>query len=104
MSSLRKLKNPYFWLTIYFIFVIVIIIDSFRITENQISAKLYIGAVRKYQIFIRPISNKIIVCIYKPSCSEYSIQVVKKYGIRKGLFLSLKRLFSCRRSRLKYNK
>ncbi len=34
-------------------------------------------------------------CRFVPSCSEYSYQAVDKYGVFKGLFLSLKRIMRC---------
>ncbi len=34
-------------------------------------------------------------CRYSPTCSEYSVDVIEKYGIIKGGVLSLKRIASC---------
>lgn len=34
-------------------------------------------------------------CRYTPTCSEYTIQAIKKYGIIKGGLLSIKRISSC---------
>ena len=34
-------------------------------------------------------------CRYTPSCSEYGLQSIKKYGPYKGLWLTIKRLSSC---------
>ncbi|MEI6751611.1 MAG: membrane protein insertion efficiency factor YidD [Paludibacter sp.] len=34
-------------------------------------------------------------CRYTPTCSQYTIEAVKKYGIIKGGWLSLKRISSC---------
>lgn len=36
-----------------------------------------------------------IECKYYPTCSEYSIQAIKKYGVIKGSYLSLKRIIKC---------
>jgi len=35
------------------------------------------------------------VCRFTPTCSEYSYQAIEKYGLGKGLFLSLKRIIRC---------
>jgi len=35
------------------------------------------------------------VCRFRPTCSEYSYQAVKKYGILQGGFLALKRICRC---------
>ncbi|HAF42150.1 MAG TPA: membrane protein insertion efficiency factor YidD [Sphingobium sp.] len=34
-------------------------------------------------------------CRYSPSCSEYAIQAVRKYGAIKGSWLGFKRLMRC---------
>lgn len=34
-------------------------------------------------------------CRYAPSCSEYAIQALQKYGALKGSWLAFKRLMRC---------
>lgn len=34
-------------------------------------------------------------CRFVPSCSEYTVQALKKYGPFKGLWLSVKRIIRC---------
>jgi putative membrane protein insertion efficiency factor len=34
-------------------------------------------------------------CRYYPTCSEYSMEAIKKYGPWKGGYLSIKRILSC---------
>ena len=34
-------------------------------------------------------------CRYTPTCSEYTIEAVKKHGILKGGWLAIKRISSC---------
>ena len=46
-----------------------------------------------YQKFISPYFPA--SCRYFPTCSEYSIESLKTYGLFKGLFLSIKRILSC---------
>lgn len=36
-----------------------------------------------------------IICRFYPSCSEYGIQALKKYGFFKGWFLTYKRFKRC---------
>ena len=36
-----------------------------------------------------------IKCKYYPTCSEYSKQAIEKYGLIKGIFLSIKRILKC---------
>jgi len=49
--------------------------------------------VKMYQFLISPwLSN---ACRYTPTCSAYTIEALKKYGLFKGFFLSTKRILSC---------
>tara|TARA_B100001057_G_scaffold476334_1_gene544192 strand:- start:107 stop:283 length:177 start_codon:yes stop_codon:yes gene_type:complete len=34
-------------------------------------------------------------CRYSPSCSEYSIEALKEFGLIKGIFKSFIRILSC---------
>ncbi len=54
---------------------------------------LLIIPVKIYQWFISPMLGA--SCRYTPTCSEYSIQALKKYGPIKGLYLAIKRILSC---------
>ena len=35
------------------------------------------------------------VCRFYPSCSQYSIEAIEKYGLTKGLFKGLYRILRC---------
>jgi len=54
---------------------------------------ILIGLVKFYQYSISPILPP--TCRYTPTCSAYSIEALKKHGPFKGLWLSIKRIFSC---------
>ncbi|MDA9627373.1 membrane protein insertion efficiency factor YidD [Flavobacteriaceae bacterium] len=49
--------------------------------------------VRFYQLAISPYTPS--SCRYEPSCSQYTIEALKKRGVIVGLWLSLKRIFTC---------
>ena len=34
-------------------------------------------------------------CRYTPSCSNYALQAIERYGLMKGSWLGLKRIFRC---------
>jgi putative membrane protein insertion efficiency factor len=53
----------------------------------------FIIIVRAYQILISPIFPS--SCRYQPTCSQYMLEALKKYGLFKGGWLGLKRIFSC---------
>lgn len=37
------------------------------------------------------------LCRYQPTCSEYMIQAIIKYGLFKGISLGIKRILRCNR-------
>ena len=49
--------------------------------------------VRLFQKFISPLFPA--TCRFYPTCSEYFIQAVQKYGALKGTWLGLKRISKC---------
>ena len=52
-----------------------------------------IKLIRSYQVIISPLIGH--SCRYLPTCSEYSIEALKEFGLIKGSFMSLKRILSC---------
>jgi putative membrane protein insertion efficiency factor len=60
-----------------------------------LSARTYIAAVHLYQHLGRPLLKGRVVCRFSPSCSDYSIEAVRRHGIRRGLVLTYDRLSRC---------
>ena len=54
---------------------------------------LLIGLVRIYQMVLSPWLGK--NCRYVPSCSQYMILAVQKYGVFRGGFKGLRRILRC---------
>ncbi len=53
----------------------------------------FILLIRFYQYVISPwLGPK---CRYTPTCSQYSLEAFKKYGIFKGFWLTIKRISRC---------
>lgn len=55
--------------------------------------KIIILLIRGYQIYISPLSGP--HCRYTPTCSQYALEAVEKYGVVKGGFLACKRILRC---------
>ncbi|WP_282755973.1 membrane protein insertion efficiency factor YidD [Desulfuromonas thiophila] len=55
--------------------------------------KISIFIIDLYQKFISPFKPQ--CCRFLPTCSEYSIQAITKYGFLRGLGLSLYRIARC---------
>ncbi|MGE0086316.1 MAG: membrane protein insertion efficiency factor YidD [Desulfococcaceae bacterium] len=49
--------------------------------------------IRLYQCIISPVLGP--SCRFYPSCSNYAYQAISRYGVWKGLVLSLKRILRC---------
>lgn len=60
---------------------------------NRILNLLFKGLVRFYQLCISPLFPP--TCRFTPTCSEYALQALRKYGPFKGFWLTVKRLSRC---------
>ncbi len=59
----------------------------------KIITNILIKFIKGYKFFISPLLGS--SCRYLPTCSEYSIEALSKFGLIKGLYLSSKRVLSC---------
>ena len=55
--------------------------------------RLLVVLIRIYQKFISPLKGQ--TCRFYPTCSEYSIQALQKYGFFQGSWKSIKRISKC---------
>ena len=53
---------------------------------------LLLGMIKVYQMIPGPWHNS---CRHIPTCSNYAIEAIIKYGSLKGSFMSLKRILKC---------
>lgn len=60
---------------------------------NKIVIYLIIFLIKFYQMLISPILK--VNCRYLPTCSEYTIEVFKEYGLILGFYYSFKRISKC---------
>jgi len=56
--------------------------------------KLLIGSIRFYQKYISGLKSA-PSCRFIPTCSEYAVQALEKYGVLKGSYLAVRRLLRC---------
>jgi len=50
--------------------------------------------IRLYQKYLSPLKGK-GSCRFYPTCSQYAIDALNRYGVLKGSWLALKRLSKC---------
>ena len=55
--------------------------------------RILIALVRFYQKHISPLTPP--TCRYVPTCSQYALEALEKYGAIKGGWLALKRICRC---------
>lgn len=55
--------------------------------------KLLVKIIRLYQKYISPLFGR--KCRFYPTCSQYTIEVLHKYGLVAGLFKAIKRIIKC---------
>ena len=59
----------------------------------NIFTNILIKLIKAYKFLISPLLGN--SCRYLPTCSEYSIEALKKFVLVKGVYMSLKRILSC---------
>ncbi|MDQ0151103.1 membrane protein insertion efficiency factor YidD [Eubacterium multiforme] len=55
--------------------------------------KVLINLIRFYRKNISPLKNP--CCKYVPTCSQYAIEAIEKYGAFRGGFMALWRILRC---------
>ena len=56
--------------------------------------KILIGLVKIYQKYLSPLKGH-STCIYFPTCSQYAVEAIEKYGALKGGLLAVWRILRC---------
>ncbi len=60
---------------------------------RELITNFFLGLIVFYQKFLSPLKQP--SCRFYPSCSEYAIQAITKYGIIKGMGKAIIRVFKC---------
>ncbi len=55
--------------------------------------KLLLLLIKGYQKFISPLHKA--SCIYYPTCSQYALQAIERFGAFRGSILAVRRLLRC---------
>ena len=60
---------------------------------------LLIKLIKFYQYVLSPDKNVFFRhrtnCVFYPTCSDYTIEAIKKYGSAKGVYLGFRRVLRC---------
>lgn len=60
---------------------------------NRVLGKFFLLLIRIYQYSISPLLGA--SCRFTPTCSQYGVEAITKYGPFKGGWLTLKRIGRC---------
>ena len=71
----------------------MVVLNSMLRWLKNVPRRILIILVRAYQVLLSPLSPG--VCRYIPSCSQYAIEALDKYGAIKGCILVAWRLLRC---------
>lgn len=56
--------------------------------------RVLVSLIRIYQRFISPLKIK-PTCRFYPTCSQYVLEAIMKYGCIKGSYMGIKRILKC---------
>jgi len=55
--------------------------------------KILILGIKSYRKYISPLKRP--CCIFYPTCSQYTLEAIEKYGAIKGSAMGIKRILRC---------
>lgn len=60
---------------------------------NRLVTWLVVGSITCYRLFISPLKPP--SCRFVPTCSEYALMAIEKYGVGRGMVMAVKRILRC---------
>ncbi len=60
---------------------------------TKLLKKIIIALIRFYQLALSPLKQP--TCRFSPTCSQYSIEAIERFGVIKGTYLSVRRILKC---------
>lgn len=77
---------------------VAFVVDLSCPPNDRLAARCYLGAVQLYKAHVSPRLAGHVRCRFSPTCSEYSREAVARFGLVRGLVLTVQRLARCRKS------
>src|SRR5690606_41560762 len=65
--------------------------NTFRL--SNVARKIFIAPIRLYQLTLSPLLGT--HCRHTPSCSQYTIEAIRAWGVPRGIWLGMKRIARC---------
>ena len=98
MRSSSKREEPFGALSLLlFVVFFALVGDAMRPPERQWGARGTVAAIDIYRATLSPLFARthLVVCRFTPSCSLYSREAIRRFGLARGGALSLWRLVRC---------
>lgn len=61
---------------------------------KKVPSMIAIGLIKFYRLAISPLTPS--SCRFHPTCSEYGLEAVRRFGFFKGMSLAIRRILRCR--------
>jgi len=61
--------------------------------SKHLATSMVLLLIKYYRLFISPLKPQ--VCRFYPSCSQYTYEAVRKYGIINGSIMGVRRILNC---------
>jgi len=68
------------------------LIQFYHVTVKVITFP-FVVLIKIYQVIVSPLFPS--SCRFVPTCSQYSVEALRKYGLFKGGWLTIKRISKC---------
>jgi putative component of membrane protein insertase Oxa1/YidC/SpoIIIJ protein YidD len=96
MPPLRqRLTLAHGWLLVAALLWSALLVDANRKPSQQYSVKAWSAFIHGYRSTLRLAIANVVRCRFDPSCSHYSEEAVRRFGIARGLLLTAQRLARC---------
>lgn len=69
--------------------------DAIAPVSRSVSTRAALGAIRQYQHFVSPHLEGVVQCRFKPSCSVYGYESIRKLGAVRGGWRAAIRVARC---------
>ena len=60
---------------------------------NSVATRALVASIGGYRRYVSPLLPP--SCIYSPTCSQYALEAIQKYGAAQGSWLAAKRILRC---------
>ena len=75
---------------------IFLVVDVCRAPERQLSSRGLLLAIDAYQAtFSKTMPSMGVHCRFRPTCSYYTEEAIRRHGLLKGIGLGTKRILRC---------